>query len=176
MFGWATVGASKRAVSAGIGVLAVTAVPLVHTPAAIARTPTARSIIGAWMHRTIEAGSGRRFQPVGSRHTIPDGRGGAITAQVAMPDPSADGYGNLVFFFHGHRFLGWDSNHEALSIERLVVTGAGFRVRYANYAASDPLCCPSQGSVSVRYTWHRGQLRSHGTPPRPRGSRVRLGS
>jgi len=139
-----------------------------------ARTPAARSVISRYMHRTVEVRSGRRFQPIGARHTISDGRGRSITAQVAMPEPTADGHGNLVFFFHGNRFLGWDSDHEALSIERLSVSRGVFRVRYANYAAGDPLCCPSEEPVTVSYRWTGSRLRSSAAPPRPRGLRVVL--
>jgi hypothetical protein len=92
-----------------------------------------------------------------------------------MPDPTADGYGDLVFFFHGNRFLGWDSDHTALSIGRLKVRRGAFRVRYANYAPRDPLCCPSQSPVELAYRWAGGRIHASGKAPRPRGSRVTLG-
>jgi hypothetical protein len=145
-------------------------------PAIAAGHPTPRAVIRSSMHATAEVGTGRRFQPVGPRHTMGDGAGGAITAQMAMPDPSADGHGNLVFFFHGNAFLGWDSDHTALSIGRLSVTRRAFHVRYANYRERDALCCPSQRAVAVSYRWRRGRIRASGTPPRPRGSKVRLNS
>jgi LppP/LprE lipoprotein len=133
-----------------------------------------RQVIRHFMHATAEGGTGRRFQPVGPRHTIGDGVGGVVTAQVGMPDPTADGYGDLVFFFHGRRFLGWDSDRTALSIGRLAVEGDAFRVPYANYRAGDPLCCPSQRPVEVSYRWDGKRIRARGTPPRPRGNAVRL--
>lgn len=95
---------------------------------------------------------------------------GSLIAISAMRYPSADGKPQWVFFFNGSTYLGTDT---AIPSNQLGITGGGVdgngnsyvNVRYANYAASDPLCCPSGPPVTITYTWDGTNLTPDGTPP-----------
>jgi hypothetical protein len=98
--------------------------------------------------------------------TIDDGQGGTLTAAVGQRYPTADAHGQLVFFWHGTRFLGLDSVRESDSITRLSGTRTGaFRVTYPHYASKDAECCPSLPPVTVLYRWNGQRLSASGTPP-----------
>lgn len=87
--------------------------------------------------------------------SVSDGKGGWLTASVGRRTPSADGYGQLVFFFHNDDFVGWDSKYESTSIRSIEGYGIGcFKVTYANYAPEDPLCCPSLPDKVIFYRWN----------------------
>jgi hypothetical protein len=94
------------------------------------------------------------FYPSSEPATISDGSGGNLTAEVGTNLPSTDGDGQLVFFWHNNRFVGWDSSVESMTVLQLQSVGPGhFRVTYSNYAPNDPACCPSLIPMSVAYRW-----------------------
>jgi LppP/LprE lipoprotein len=142
--------------------------------AAAAAGPTPMSVVRKWMRRTIEVGSRPAvdFRPLGRRVSISDGRGGRLTAIAGVRNPTADAYGQLIFFFHGRRFLGWDSNHEKTALT-VKARGGEFAASYAHYRRSDPLCCPSLPPVRVRYRWTGHRLKPSGRAPE-QGVGVRL--
>jgi LppP/LprE lipoprotein len=118
-----------------------------------------------------------RFVPSGPSKTTPDGSGGMLTAAVGTVVPTTDGMGQLVFFWHNTRFVGWDAPDASMAIQALSPVGTGgFRVTYANYTSNDPACCPSLGPVSVLYRWRGGHFAINGSPPsvRPIPARVRF--
>jgi len=97
---------------------------------------------------------------------VPDGQGGTLTAVIGQRYPTADGYGELVFFWHNRDFLGWDCDHEHFDIIDVSSPGPGrITVTYANYAENDPLCCPSLPPVNVTFAWIPGR---EDTPDGPR--------
>lgn len=117
------------------------------------------------------------FLPAGQLTTIGDGSGGHLTAAVGTIVPTTDGYGQLVFFWHNSRFIGWDAPAESMAIVRLRPVGTGrFRVTYSHYARADPACCPSLAPISVVYQWRGSHFAAAGRPPavRPIPSRVRF--
>jgi LppP/LprE lipoprotein len=137
---------------------------------------TSRTTIRKYMARTHEVGSGGRpFTPSGPRHTIPDGTaGGRITAQVGILDPSGDGTGYALFFFHNQRFLGWDSVYDSIAVGRLRVSRSRFVLTYGVYKSDDPSCCPSR-KVTVRYSWTGARIKqSRPIPKGARGGRIVL--
>lgn len=96
--------------------------------------------------------------------------GGDFLAISGTAIESADGYNQWVFFFDGTSFVGTDTAAPSTS---LALAGSGLdnagngvvRVSYANYAADDPLCCPSLAPVVITYTWDGTNLTPSGTPP-----------
>lgn len=87
--------------------------------------------------------------------TITTGNGDTVTACVGTRTPSADGYGQAVFFFHNQQFVGVDSDMEKSQIQSLKATsgGIGFDVTYANYAKGDAMYDPTLPPVTVTYSW-----------------------
>jgi hypothetical protein len=97
--------------------------------------------------------------------TISDRFGGSLTAAIGQRFPTADGYGQLVFFWHNDHFLGWDSVFESVSILKLRSPTTGeFVATYAHYAPSDPLYNPSLPPISAAYRWTGTKLIASGTP------------
>ncbi|MCO5994782.1 LppP/LprE family lipoprotein [Actinoallomurus rhizosphaericola] len=106
--------------------------------------------------------------------TTPDGHGGTLTAVIGQRYPTADGKGQLVFFWHGTRFLGWDAVTETDAVREVTAGPGRFRVTYLHYAARDPECCPSLPPAAVTYTWQDdGRLATAGTRPQ-HGAAVRV--
>jgi hypothetical protein len=139
-------------------------------------TPSFREI-ARLMRRTTEVGLPREhFAPIGRPQITTDGAGSELTAMVGRRSPTADGYGQLVFFWHGDRFLGWDTSSERTAIKDVVVHAPrAFAVTYPRYASGDPLCCPSLPPATVVYTWTGARLEASSTPPGPRLAKVVLG-
>lgn len=138
--------------------------------------PAPWSAIRAAMHRTYELGPGGdpRFGSVGRRTVVSDGRGGSLTAIVGLRRPTADAKGQLVFFFHNRRFLGWDATRMSIAIYPPRAAGSRrFSIRYVHYARNDALCCPSLRPVTIRYRWTGSHIVASRRPPNL-GSAVRL--
>ncbi|MGI5223928.1 LppP/LprE family lipoprotein [Actinoallomurus iriomotensis] len=119
------------------------------------------------MTRTVEVAAPTvHFAPVASPVTASDRTGGALTAVVGRRTPTADGHGQLVFFWQGNRFIGWDAETEAMSITKVTGGNGYFTVTYPHYAADDPACCASLPPVNVTYVWQDdGFVPSGGTRP-----------
>jgi len=96
------------------------------------------------------------FSLQGSPVVTADGHGGTLTAAIGERDPSADGKGMIVAFWHNATFVGFAQDFEVLAIDSVRSAGPSrFTVLYVNYRDSDPLCCPS-GKPALRpidYRW-----------------------
>jgi hypothetical protein len=134
-----------------------------------------QATIQSAMTRTVEAAAPTtHFAPVGSPVTASDRNGGTLTAVIGQRTPSADGHGQLVFFWQGNRFIGWDAEIEAMSITKVAGGNGYFTVTYEHYAPKDPACCASLPPVNVTYVWQDdGFVPSGGTRP-TYGSPVRV--
>jgi LppP/LprE lipoprotein len=148
-----------------IGLMAAPSAASARTNGALPGRPT-RAAIRWEMKRTIEAGdTSEHFTPSGRPVTTRDGSF-ALTASVGQRVPTADGYGQLVFFWRGRTFLGWDSIYESVSVLRITRWGSHtLRVTYAHYAAKDPAYDPSLRPVNVFYRWRHGRLAGDRLPP-----------
>ena len=86
----------------------------------------------------------------------PDGQGGTFTAALGLRDPSGDGKGMIVGFWHNDAFVGLAQNFEVLALNSIRAAGPGrFTLVYVNYRDSDPLCCPSgkPALLGIDYHW-----------------------
>ncbi len=121
----------------------------------------------AVMTRTVEVNNpDEHFKPGDLRVSTADGHGGTISAFVAIRTPSADGHGQLVFFFHNRSFLRWDAAQEANSILRVVASGPdAIAVTYNNLAAHDPPIGGSLPPATVIYRWDGHQITPQTRPP-----------
>lgn len=125
--------------------------------------------IKARLRHTIEIGTrGEYFRPIGRPLTIKDGRGtGTLTAVVGGRYPTADGQGQIVFFWHNRVFIGLSAGYETSAVVSLKSPAPGtFVIRYAEYRPSDPNCCPTVPPRTVTYGWSGHILISNGVPPR----------
>jgi LppP/LprE lipoprotein len=167
---------SMCAAIATVGGTAV-AHPAPHAHASAASKATVRT----WMRRTVEVGATNvHFRRISPRVVVPDGHGSTLTAAIGVRSITADGHGQLVFFFHGGHFLGWDSKYEIASIAKVEAAGPRrFDVTYVRYRAADPLCCPSRSPKTVRYRWTGSRIQPLAKRPRDPGTdpvEVRLSS
>jgi hypothetical protein len=77
---------------------------------------------------------------------------GMDVAVVGGRYPTADGYGQLVFFFDDGRFVGLNSHDEAVAVEKVAAAGPGaFRVTYARYTPQDALDDPTLPPLTITY-------------------------
>jgi len=117
-----------------------------------AAAPTAQQITAqiASTHETTDPSEGF----VGSSPvTVSDGSGGYLTAVSALRNPSADGHGALIFFWHNQTFLGWDTNEETWNVMVRANGADTIEATYADYAPGNPACCPSLPPVAITYSW-----------------------
>lgn len=97
------------------------------------------------------------FVLTGSPISTSVGNGDTFTAAMGTRYPSADGYGQVVFFFHNQKFIGLDSNVEKTAIRSVKLTNLAsvlFRITYANYAPSDALYNPSLPPAAGDFGWN----------------------
>jgi hypothetical protein len=147
------------------------------SPRTVSLKPSQAQVARDMEHTTLIAEPLEHFFPAGDLKTTSDGSGGHLTAAVGTIVPTTDGDGQLVFFWHNSRFIGWDAPFESMAIQALQSVGVGrFRVTYSNYAPGDAACCPSLIPVSVIYRWHGRRFAVEGNPPtvRPIPARVRF--
>ena len=84
-----------------------------------------------------------------------DGYGGTLYAFHGTCQGSADGYCQIMLFFDGTRFVGTDTANPSTAITGYDAAGVGkIAVKYAHYAKTDPLCCPSLSPITVTYRWN----------------------
>jgi hypothetical protein len=124
-------------------------------------------LVTSAMTRTVEVDlPDEHFMSSGNLLSTPDGAGGEIRAIVGIRTPTADAKGQLVFFFHDRSFIGWDASQEAISVLGLEVAGPrSFKVKYANYAATDSLVGASLPPAVITYTWDGSRMTPDRTPP-----------
>lgn len=136
------------------------------TTAVAQRAPSAEAI-AAIMRRTVLIDDAREyFTPTSEPVTIAGGGGGFLTAVVGVHASNADGHGQLVFFWHGAQFLGWDTVSMRTQVNQVRPGGDGvFRVAYADYAPADGLCCPSLPPLTVSYRFDGRRLVASDLPP-----------
>ncbi len=71
---------------------------------------------------------------------------------------SADGYNNWAFFFVGNTYIGHDAPTPSMQIAIQSRTKTVITLAYRIYGASDPTCCPTGGTQTVRYQWNGTKL------------------
>ncbi|HZX05750.1 LppP/LprE family lipoprotein [Kribbella sp.] len=145
--------------------------PAKSTPpvqASVSGVPDASGIKTA-MAQTVEVKQPSvHFLPSSVKATVPDGNGGKLTAVVGTRSNAADGGGQVVFFFHGTKFVGWDGDTETSGVTSLAGAGQGvFTIKYTHFAKDDPACCPSLSPVTIHWSWqdNDGFAPSGGTRP-----------
>lgn len=142
------------------------AAPGVPTPAKMAR-------VMAHFHE-IHAAS-EFLAPSGKLVTTTSSDGSTLSAVAGTRSPSADGYGQLVFFFHGDQYVGVSSVWEAMAIIKIAADGVNrFKVTYANYAPSDAAFDPTLKPVTVVYTWNGAKFVSSRTLPSGVGDKIEV--
>ncbi|MGZ0148600.1 LppP/LprE family lipoprotein [Kribbella sp. WER1] len=128
--------------------------PTTPAKAASGGVPDAAGIKTA-MAQTVEVKQPSvHFVPSTVKATVPDGDGGKLTAVVGTRSNAADSGGQVVFFFHGTKFVGWDGDTETSGVTSLAGAGTGaFAIKYTHFAKDDPACCPSLKPVTIHWSW-----------------------
>ncbi|WP_427885328.1 LppP/LprE family lipoprotein [Kribbella sp. GL6] len=127
------------------------------------------SAIRAAMAQTVEVKQPSvHFVPSTVKATVPDGTGGKLTAVVGTRSNAADSGGQVVFFFHGTKFSGWDGDTETTGVTSLAGAGQGvFTIKYTHFAKDDPACCPSLKPVTIHWAWQDNDGFAPSGGPRP---------
>ena len=99
------------------------------------------------------------FSPFPSQITVPDGHGGTLTAVGGTRFPTADGLGQVVFFFHNGKIADLSSDKEAISVLSIKPAGTGsFAITYANYRPTDPMVHRTLPPQTITYTWDGNRM------------------
>jgi hypothetical protein len=125
-----------------------------------AQAPTAAQITARLRH-TIEIGTkGEYFRALGHPiKTIKDGRGtGTLTAVVGTRWPTADGKGQVVFFWHNRTFIGQSASYETTAVGKITSPAPGTFLK----------------PLKVTYAWSGHILISNGVPPKMGPNPVRV--
>lgn len=111
--------------------------------------------INAVFHATSEANYPNVHFTAGLSSSTSDGHGGTFTAVLGLRDPSGDGKGMIVGFWHEDAFIGLAQNFEVLAVSGIRRAGPGrFTVSYLNYRDTDPLCCPTGTPAELHIVYH----------------------
>src|SRR5438552_3750069 len=107
---------SRSAPSAGSS--SPTPTPMRSTASAPVALPApTRTQIRERLRNVVEVGyPGTHFSLIDGPITVSDGAGHAITAVVGVRWPTADAKGQLIFFWHDRRFIGWAPTTEAYAM------------------------------------------------------------
>jgi LppP/LprE lipoprotein len=145
---------------------APTTSPRISPPTTLPAVPSLREI-SLELNRTVEiADQTTHFSADNQPVTVSDGAGGWLTAVIGVRFPTADGKGQLAFFWHNSTFIGLDTHTESFQINGISASGVStFAVRYAHYAPTDPMCCPSLAPVTIEYHWNGHAMTPSGLPP-----------
>ncbi|HEY7266222.1 MAG TPA: LppP/LprE family lipoprotein, partial [Solirubrobacterales bacterium] len=81
-----------------------------------------------------------------------------VAVLLGVKVPTADADRELAFFFADGRYLGTDTKDTSAGIRLAYQTGSTIALDYELYEPNDAMCCPSAGSVTVRFRWTGQQL------------------
>jgi hypothetical protein len=99
------------------------------------------------------------FSVIDGPITVGDGAGHTITAVVGVRWPTADAKGQLIFFWHDRRFIGWAPTTEAYAMNLDPPHAVGkIVVDFALYPHGTPMCCP-RGSTRITFRLVAGRMK-----------------
>jgi hypothetical protein len=81
-----------------------------------------------------------------------------INAVLGTQTGSADGDSNWAFFFAGNTYIGHDTTSPSVALSIQSRTKTVITLAYRIYGPSDPTCCPTGGTQTVRYQWNGSKL------------------
>ena len=81
-----------------------------------------------------------------------------LSVILATAAGTADGYEQAAFFFYNGRYLGTDAIAPSAGISDAWQDDTTVALSYQLYNATDPMCCPTAGSATVRFHWTGTQL------------------
>jgi hypothetical protein len=116
---------------------------------AISGGPTQEEIAHVMLRTRPANDPAQHYLPVDSGMSIGDGTGGILTTVVGRRTNTANGEGQLVFFWHDSTFLGWASDREAFTV---AVNPAGEAAWTLTYFRSP------QTFTHVSYRWVGGNI------------------
>jgi hypothetical protein len=77
---------------------------------------------------------------------------------IGRPKASSTGRGRRAFFFVNEQYIGTDSASPSLRLKVAARRDGQITLAYTRYAAGDRPCCPSDGTVKVRFAMSDGRL------------------
>ncbi len=135
------------------------------------------TVMQAAVEGSAKGPTGEHLQPFGKIVTVPDGFGGTLTAVPAVRWPTADGYGQMVLFWHDRTLIGSmrlatlpNLGEEAAQLQ-IVGSGTDYvTVRFWRYRPQDPMVAPSLPSEDVTYRWTGHGLAASAAVPKESGN------
>lgn len=152
---------------------------------AAAQSSLTRSEVLSVLNSSYEmSGSSRTGEHLGLSGkivTVSDGHGGTITAVPAVRFPTADGYGQLIVFWHNNQLIGSQSltrlpllGYEATMVAIYHSGPNSITLKFTRYKPSDPTCCPTLSPGYVTYHWSGKSLVASAPVPSGVGNGMRM--
>ncbi len=82
----------------------------------------------------------------------------ALQVLIGTATGSADGYNRRAFFFFDDQYLGTDATEPSASVAIVWRNDTTIALQYSLYRSVDPMCCPTGGSVTIRFQWSGTRL------------------
>ncbi len=146
-------------------------------PAHVLERSQVQRVLTAAQETSHGKATGEHLAIAGKTVSVPDGFGGTLTAVPAVRFPTADGYGQLVLFWHNETLVGSDrlaklpSLGEESAQIKIVAWGTGYvTVRCWRYRPTDPMYAPSLTPEDVTYRWTAKGLRASAAVPMDSGN------
>jgi hypothetical protein len=127
----------------------VSAVAAAAPPTASAATP-APAGGGLSTAGAVALVKGRGYAPANTSNYDPNR---TLSTIIGVWAASADGHPQQAFFFHQGRFVAADAPESSADITWVWSTDDTVALQYQLYRPDDPMCCPSGGAATVRFTW-----------------------
>ncbi len=165
------------ALVATIGLTPLAASAAAPAPAhGLARSEVVR-ILSAAQEFSHGTATGEHLSLDGKIVNVPDGSGGTLTAVPVVRWPTADGYGQMVLFWHDETLVGSDrlaklpNLGEESSQLKIVSYGTdSITVRFWRYRPTDPMYAPSLTPEDVTYRWNGQKLLASAPVPQSSGN------
>jgi hypothetical protein len=93
-----------------------------------------------------------------SGQTDENGYPGPLAVLIGVCSGSVDGYCQHAFFFVNNAYIGTDTSSNDSDVSVAWQSGITVALTYPLYEPSDPMCCPSGGSHTVRFQWNGSRL------------------
>jgi hypothetical protein len=84
--------------------------------------------------------------------------GRTLSVILGMLATSADGHPQRAFLFHDGHYVGTDATMPSATVSWIWSTDDTVALQYQLYRSDDPLCCPTAGAATVRFTWTGGAV------------------
>ncbi|WP_241842053.1 LppP/LprE family lipoprotein [Pseudofrankia sp. BMG5.36] len=158
--------AALAALLTGGGPVAAAASPAASStapgPVATASPTTASPTGGLSVAQAIAVVRASGYTPTDTTGYDPDRTLSVILGMLAT---SVDGHPQRAFLFHDGRYVATDAAVPSATVSWIWSTDDTVALQYQLYRPEDPMCCPTAGAATVRFSWNGAAAAPRDTLP-----------